>query len=246
MYKKFLLYVYIIFMLLIISACNNRDPFDSVVSGDFVYTRWSMAEGEIAIIGLSDEGINKETLIFPSTLDGYRVTQIGDKFGLKDSGTLFIEKALNIYFTSSITHVVTSIDYKNIDTIAEINVFVGGSSIESRLYAWTYPYSNINVYLSAYEYSNVIDDEIVYGRFVCSNVEYYLDNEHVYFVDHAEGKTVNTIPPIPSKAGYVFDGWYKDESLNQPWNFDEDTIPNKEFDEQNSVINITKIYAKWK
>lgn len=96
MQKKFILFVYVIFMFLMMNACNNRDPFDSVVSGDFVYTRWSMAEGEVAIIGLSNEGINKETLIFPSTLDGYRVTQIGDKFGLKDSGTLYIEKTIRI------------------------------------------------------------------------------------------------------------------------------------------------------
>lgn len=67
----------------------------------------------------------------------------------------------------------------------------------------------------------------------------------MYFVDSVEGKTVNVIPPIPSKAGYVFGGWYKDKSFNQSWNYDEDIIQNKEFDEQSNIINITKIYAKW-
>lgn len=40
---------------------------------------------EITIIGLSDEGKQKDTLIFPVILDGFKVTQIGSTFGLKDN-----------------------------------------------------------------------------------------------------------------------------------------------------------------
>lgn len=41
-------------------------------------------------------------------------------------------------------------------------------------------------------------------------------------------------PNQPTKAGYDFDGWYKDASYNDAWNFDNDLI----------TTNIT-LYAKW-
>jgi len=39
----------------------------------------------------------------------------------------------------------------------------------------------------------------------------------------AEGSTV-TAPDAPTKADAVFDGWYKDASLTQTWNFTSDTL----------------------
>ncbi|SKA04098.1 InlB B-repeat-containing protein [Anaerorhabdus furcosa] len=40
---------------------------------------------------------------------------------------------------------------------------------------------------------------------------------------------------IPKKAGYDFEGWYKDDKLLQKWDFDADTITSN-----------TTLYAKWK
>ncbi|MCS5504027.1 InlB B-repeat-containing protein, partial [Lysinibacillus sp. A4] len=41
-------------------------------------------------------------------------------------------------------------------------------------------------------------------------------------------------PDVPVKAGFTFDGWYKDEELNKPWNFNTDVIT------ENKIL-----YAKW-
>lgn len=244
MRKKFLVFIFITLIVFQINACNNGDSFESVVSGDFIYSKWSMAEEEVSIIGLSDEGLEKETLVFPATIDGYKVTQIGNMAGLKDSGPLYIKNAINIYFGSNITQVVTSIEYIDIDSNSIINVYVGGQAVASELYAWTYQYSNIHVYLSEYEFSKLMDDEIIYGKFISSNVEYYVDDQ-IYFIDNVEGETINIIPPIPHKNGYEFVGWFKDELLSQSWNFAEDVVANKIYDENNYIKNITKIYAKW-
>lgn len=46
------------------------------------------------------------------------------------------------------------------------------------------------------------------------------------------GKAVR--PENPTKSGYVFGGWYKDEALTEPWNFSEDV-----------VTEYTWLYAKW-
>ena len=49
-----------------------------------------------------------------------------------------------------------------------------------------------------------------------------------------EKGAVLTKPADPTKAGYAFDGWYKEEELTTAWNFTTDTITD----------NIT-LYAKW-
>lgn len=46
------------------------------------------------------------------------------------------------------------------------------------------------------------------------------------------GKT--TAPARPSRAGYTFDGWFKEEGCTTAWNFDTDT-----------VTSDTTLYAKW-
>ncbi len=42
------------------------------------------------------------------------------------------------------------------------------------------------------------------------------------------------IPDTPERAGYTFDGWYKDKSCTNAWNFGTDT-----------VVDTTELYAKW-
>ncbi|HAX03496.1 MAG: hypothetical protein A2Y45_09970 [Tenericutes bacterium GWC2_34_14] len=243
--KKCLLFLLVTVLILSLVACSDGDPYDSVVSGDFVYTQWDMSEAEIAIIGLSDEGKVKDTLIFPSILDGFRVTQIGSTFGLNNSGPLRIERANNIYFANSIINVNTSIEYlQNNDEII-INVYLGGLNFDSRMYAWTYNIPNSKVYLEESLYFDLVNSEVIYGNFIAANIEYYTDEDTLYFVDNAEGTLVNVIPPIPYKAGYEFAGWFKDTNYNQPFKFDEEIIPMKQFDGENKLLNITKIYAKW-
>lgn len=48
------------------------------------------------------------------------------------------------------------------------------------------------------------------------------------------GELVEEVQP-PTREGYVFDGWYRDQNTTYPWNIQEDT-----------VVESMTLYAKWK
>jgi hypothetical protein len=242
--KKILILLVTVLILSLV-ACSAVDPYDSVISGDFVYTQWDMSEGEIAIIGLSDEGKEKDTLIFPSILDGFRVTQIGSKFGLKDTGVLEIEIATKIYFTNEIIHIATGVVYSKGMTENMIHIYVGSNFPLHELFTWKSQKENSKIFMCQEYYNHLVSLDLLQENYVPVNVEYYTDEDTLYFVDNAEDALVNVIPPVPYKEGYEFVGWFKDTDFNQPFVFDEDVIPTKQFDNENLLINITKIYAKW-
>ncbi|GEM_PF-2017765 len=69
-------------------------------------------------------------------------------------------------------------------------------------------------------------------------------NNYTVSFDSKGGNTINNLianydstlsaPTIPSKTGYTFAGWYKDDEFTSAWNFANDTV----------LENIT-LYAKW-
>ncbi|MBE7050454.1 MAG: hypothetical protein E7394_06730 [Ruminococcaceae bacterium] len=55
----------------------------------------------------------------------------------------------------------------------------------------------------------------------------HIENQNI------KGGTTIAVLPIPVKEGYVFEGWFKDEALTQP------------FDISEKITSKTKLYAKW-
>ena len=66
-------------------------------------------------------------------------------------------------------------------------------------------------------------------------VVYFMAGEGAYVPAQTvmEGELV-TEPDSPTKSGYDFAGWYKDEACTEPWNFESDVVTEN-----------TMIYAKW-
>ena len=59
-------------------------------------------------------------------------------------------------------------------------------------------------------------------------------NEECAILQTVDYNAKAILPNIPTRAGYVFDGWYSDMFYNKAWNFDVDV-----------VIADTTLYAKW-
>jgi hypothetical protein len=247
--KRIITLVFLLFTILSLTSCKLKDdPFNSVVSEDFIYSKVGVVgENNVAIIGLSEEGKSKETLVFPAMIDGYNVVKIGTYFVKKPSGKLIINKAKNVYFTSNINHVKTEIEYDYDSNVEELNVFKPFNEFGTSpdFYGGVTDKKNHKIFISKSYYDEVYQQSLDYN-YVPANVEYYIGENDLFFLDDANGTVVNVVPPTPYKEGYEFKGWYKDLEYNIPWDFDNDIIPQKVYDEEGNYLFIeTKLYAKW-
>ena len=246
--RKILSLFFIVYFLLFLTACNLDDPFRSVVSGDFVYSKVGVSDPEhnVAIIGLSDEGKTKETIVFPTTIDGYRVSEIGTQLIKRPSGSIVFTNAKNIYFPAINFRTYNEFQYYD---NATLNIYVGSRHADSDIYS----NSKTNINSKVFVNNEYYEDKVRLGHldrynYVPANVAYYLsDNPNdSFFIDDADGTTVNVIPPNPYKEGYEFAGWYKDLEGIEPWDFEKDIVPAKIYDEDGNYIFVeTKIYAIW-
>lgn len=72
-------------------------------------------------------------------------------------------------------------------------------------------------------------------------------NEGYFFInDFERGGKIEKTPYDPQREGYVFAGWYREPECINVWNFEQDTLPAAEHDENGELIYTeTKLYAKW-
>ena len=72
-------------------------------------------------------------------------------------------------------------------------------------------------------------------------------NDGYFFINNFEyGTTIENTPYVPLRNGYTFSGWYKESECINAWNFEVDTLPQAEYDEEGyEVYQETKLYAKW-
>ncbi len=247
----FNIFLLVCFLLTGCKKCNN-DVFDSITSGDFIYSTKNCNKGSCRIINLSIEGEKKEILVFPSIIDGYIVDCIGSKHNFKLSEPIVITNAKKIYFPSSynIYDDVSILYEPNYEDVATVYI----TSRYSNDYAKTLEYEkriynefcdkDINIFTSGQLYHETLHFN-VHEKSQRANVIYYSDGE-IYFIDDCDGTIVNVIPPTPYKEGYNFIGWYKEAEGINAWDFDKDIIAKKEYDnEGNYIFSETRIYAKW-
>ena len=222
-------------------------------SGDFTYKTFGNKNGKWAeITGLSEQGLTREVIIIPATIDGLRVAGVEDRSLFGDSAYQhFKSDALKkVYFTranifcdknlfcycANLTQVIL-LNCLEEDDINEI--FVGYDSPIDGYRMPTYMYNEI------YELRRQKNLQWVEeNNWHAANVTYYYNyfgtpNGDCYWLDQVEaGQPITFIPPEPARENkkYQFDGWYTEKECISRWSFFNDVIP------QSGEL---ELYAKW-
>ena len=257
--KRILCLIIMLISLLGLTSCDTY--FLQVESGYFKY-KTDGDTGYARIVGLTKEGQQQKTIVIPTMIDGHKVTTIGypsDTIGggvewKCDFESDYLE---NIYYPDGIYLGDDIPFYRHLPNIK--NVYWGEVKTAKLMNFGTYPSLiesvNVNVSLKCYEFNELGDDKyyangekIDYSYITIANVVYYLNDntENTFFVDDCDGTKVNVIPPTPIRKGYKFNGWYKEKECINKWDFENDIIPKKEYDDEgNYIFKETSIYASW-
>ena len=264
--RKLIESIVIVLSIVFISSCRtDYDPYGLVVSGDFIYATnykcFQGKEGEISIVGLSEEGKQKEILIFPNYIDGHKVVAYGARYGYKSTGTIEILNAKKIYYCNLLIdkNYIFFVPIKY--SISQCEIYVAGLgtkmdySVDDFFSDHATNYIDLFILISGL--ITITNPPLTYYyNFKISTISYYID-ETCYFVDHVVNDKVSVIPPVPYKEGYEFDGWYSDLSYTTKWDFnniinpiviDKSKDEYRDFQDDNIELEYEpfKVYAKWK
>lgn len=233
------------------NALNNAigDTFKEgpkMTYGDFVYcyvtsadsNRRAKSASNIAIIGLTKEGQQKETIVIPETIEGKPVILIGMEGlgwtnGLVESGGSYEKIYLPV--TLQDVRLKGDLSYRKIffsrNTI-DVENFIISNYLKLKDTAEPY-----NIFYVSYEIYNCLETEAAV-QCIIANLTYIVNSE-IYWIDDYEDGELIVPPQDPTKEGYVFDGWYTESECINKWDFETDVYT---LDES---LTTKKLYAKW-
>ena len=249
-----------------LAGCNDDTQIETY--GDFLYSvEYYNEAGErvikekgvrsgIMIRGLSEVGKEKEIIVVPESINGIKVQELGSQRMWGAVGIWENEELKKVFILGSV-NVASGIFYKCnclekvISLSHDINAFnVNG---RGRIYNDN---GTIPVYLTSYHYSEEYTTNFYkyrdVGPYFFSNVSfrYNYDNEPndgYYWINDCDyGCRIDYIPEPPTREGNTFEGWYKESECINKWDFETDTLPQAQYNEDNEEIyQETKLYAKW-
>ena len=224
-----------------LSGCILK-KYDTYESEYFIY-QVSHENGEAYIVGLTDLGKQQEYLIIPETIDGKKLNSIS-------------VMTFDVYRTERKYGNLDDINYAS-ENLKKVFIVSGVRIINS----WTsYLFSNKEVfYISNADveftnqfYRTSLKGETAWHSLTAANVSYDYNyenssNDGYYWIDnYAYGEKIEYIPEQPIRDGYAFGGWYKESECINAWNFETDTLPQAQYNEQEyEIYQETKLYAKW-
>lgn len=223
-------------------SCQKKDLYELCENEYFIYSI-EIETNKINICGFTDKARNLEYLVIPDTIDGKKVCSIGyrgfpipkilEKYGNEATLTFRSDMLKKIYIISEI-EIVSQLMKNDIDILGTDNVF--------------YISNTSNIIPSNYYRTKAFST----NKATTANVSYDYNyensqNDGYYWIDnYAYGEKIEYIPENPIRDGYTFGGWYKESECINAWNFETDTLPQAQYDEQErEIYQETKLYAKW-
>jgi hypothetical protein len=233
-----------------LSGCSNKEK----EAGFFRYRIYDIKGmgGKFAeITGLTEEGAKQKVLIVPKEVGGVKVTRLMDS-------QKFLFDTVGQWKSDVLEKIFLYENYEVVDRFfaecIEIKfVFIINYSHEDMLkygiQSIPFEIGDKTLCINPFVYFSNSDP---WRSFCPANVTYYYnfdnsENYGVYWIDNiAYGTKIETIPEDPIKGGHQFKGWYKEEECVNEWDFDSDTLPDKQINDDEEVYQETKLFAKWK
>ncbi len=238
--KKTILIIAASMILINLVACSGKYPKGSYNTDGYSYTE--IAHNQIAVGEITCLSKNGAVYI-PQSINGKTVTQLGYNSGLGFGGGGFYNNSFyhegeqvtisRYYCPNTITNIFDGYIW----SVQHLKVFYCGTIIDLKRFGLKELYNEIYVPYDKFEEFKALDSGCL-AEVKQANVSFMLDENTFYYVDYYEtDSTIKFIPPTPQKDGYSFDGWYKDNSFTNKWNFETDSIQDDKKE--------TKLYSHW-
>jgi hypothetical protein len=234
----------VVIVVFLFATCNSADCSSNkgeiMEFGDFKYCYIDKAGSSVmlkdgkyvAVLELTKQGKDKETIIIPDYIDDKPVVQIGMK-GIEFYYSIGYGIYNKVYLPCGIKS-INDTRYFEPNTIKRFFIDLSDLNFLDTAHG--------KFYLAEELYNKYIDmcglDAITADLHI-ANVT-YMSNDEVYFIDdYNDGNLINApIPPICD--GYEFMGWYKDSEFQNEWDFENDTF-------DTGLADPTMVlYAKWR
>ncbi len=230
---------------LVLSGCNLPE---TSFADEFHYQ--VIDENSIAIGNLSSD-FSSDYIFVPQKINGYTVKQLGFTSGLGFGGNGYLVSyrpdryQLKRYYCPNTVEVIgerymyMAQDLKvfycgKVVNLGELNADAERESFEF--------YVPNEMHSEFYAVISKRCRNLLYRANVAYLLNYETDNKYYYVDNYEYGALIEYIPPVPTRKGYEFNGWYTEEECVNEWNYQQSRLPlladGQEFVE-------TKLYAKW-
>lgn len=227
------------------------EPYDE--NGQHVNKKYAV-QWLVRIQGLSEAGKEKENIVVPEYINGVKVKELGSKLIWGSGGEWESEKLQKVFIPFPV--VMYMAIFARCNALKKIILLAHDTSAYQSDGSIYNSKGLIPVYFTSFHYS---EEEYTTNFFASKLVECYFSNisfwfnydnapnDGYYWIDDCSyGSRIKYIPESPVRDGYTFDGWYKQAECVNKWNFELDTLPQAQYNEDNEEIyQETKLYAKW-
>ena len=228
--------------LLVLSGCDIPETY---YSDEFYY---QLIDDNSIAIGDLNSNFSSDYIFVPQEIEGYTVKQLGFGSGLGFGGLTSYSPNKYSLERFYCPNTVEVIDERYMIIARRLKVFYCGKVVNLGLLNASAEMDDIEYYVPDEMYTQFYAEiyDSCQNSLFKANVVYLLnyeaDNKYFYVDNYEYGSLIEYIPPVPTREGYEFNGWYTEEECINEWNYQQSKLPllaeGQEFIE-------TKLYAKW-